>query len=51
MQLLEFEAAEIYGFEKIPHQGTFNANPLSAAAGTDGDSQADRRWGGDEYSP
>jgi len=34
MQLLEFEAAEIHGFEKIPHQGTFNANPLSAAAGT-----------------
>jgi glutamate-1-semialdehyde 2,1-aminomutase len=34
MQLLDFEAAETHGFEKIPHQGTFNANPLSAAAGT-----------------
>ncbi len=34
MQLLDFEAAEIQGFEKIPHHGTFNANPLSAAAGT-----------------
>lgn len=33
MQLLDFEAAEVHGFEKIPHQGTFNANPLSAAAG------------------
>ena len=34
MQLLDFEAAESHGFEKIPHQGTFNANPLSAATGT-----------------
>ncbi len=34
MELLDFEAAETQGFEKIPHQGTFNANPLSAAAGT-----------------
>jgi len=34
MELLDFEAAETKGFEKIPHQGTFNANPLSAAAGT-----------------
>jgi len=33
MQLLDFEAAEFHGFEKIPHQGTFNANPLSAATG------------------
>ena len=30
---LDFEAAEKDGFSKIPHQGTFNANPLSAAAG------------------
>jgi len=30
---LDFEAAEKQGFEKIGHQGTFNANPLSAAAG------------------
>ncbi|MDD9878240.1 MAG: aminotransferase class III-fold pyridoxal phosphate-dependent enzyme [Magnetovibrio sp.] len=34
MQRLDFEAAEFHGFEKIPHQGTFNANPLSAATGT-----------------
>jgi glutamate-1-semialdehyde 2,1-aminomutase len=34
MELLDFEAAEAQGFEKIPHQGTFNANPLSAATGT-----------------
>ena len=34
MELLDFEAAEAKGFEKIPHQGTFNANPLSAATGT-----------------
>jgi glutamate-1-semialdehyde 2,1-aminomutase len=33
LELLDFEAAETQGFEKIPHQGTFNANPLSAAAG------------------
>lgn len=33
MQLLDFEAADAHGFKKIPHQGTFNANPLSAAAG------------------
>ncbi|MEK9725433.1 MAG: aminotransferase class III-fold pyridoxal phosphate-dependent enzyme, partial [Rhodospirillaceae bacterium] len=31
MQLLDFEAAEFHGFQKIPHQGTFNANPMSAA--------------------
>lgn len=34
MELLDFEAAQTRGFEKIPHQGTFNANPLSAATGT-----------------
>ena len=34
MELLDFEAAKTRGFEKIPHQGTFNANPLSAATGT-----------------
>lgn len=33
MRHLDFEAAEKEGFAKIPHQGTFNANPLSAAAG------------------
>ncbi|MBT6093677.1 MAG: aminotransferase class III-fold pyridoxal phosphate-dependent enzyme [Rhodospirillaceae bacterium] len=33
MAHLDFEAANQGGFEKIPHQGTFNANPLSAAAG------------------
>lgn len=33
MQHLDFAAAEKEGFGKIPHQGTFNANPLSAAAG------------------
>jgi len=30
---LDFTAAADKGFQKIPHQGTFNANPLSAAAG------------------
>ena len=30
---LDFEAARAGGFEKIPHPGTFNANPVSAAAG------------------
>ncbi len=35
MQLLDFEAAEFHGFQKIPHQGTFNANPLSAATGVE----------------
>ncbi len=30
---LDFEQAEIIGREKIQHQGTFNANPVSAAAG------------------
>jgi glutamate-1-semialdehyde 2,1-aminomutase len=33
MELLDFEKAEEKGFEKIGHQGTFNANPMSAAAG------------------
>lgn len=33
MELLDFDAAESKGFEKIGHQGTYNANPLSAAAG------------------
>ena len=30
---LDFDVAEAKGFEKIGHQGTFNANPLSASAG------------------
>ncbi len=30
---LDFFAAEAKGFEKIQHPGTFNANPISAAAG------------------
>lgn len=33
LELLDFEVAKQKGIEKIPHQGTFNANPLSAAAG------------------
>lgn len=33
MELLDFEKAAEKGFEKIGHQGTFNANPMSAAAG------------------
>ncbi len=33
MELLDFDAADAKGFEKIGHQGTYNANPLSAAAG------------------
>jgi glutamate-1-semialdehyde 2,1-aminomutase len=33
LEQLDFGAAEERGFEKIPHQGTFNANPLSAATG------------------
>lgn len=33
MELLDFDAADAKGFEKIAHQGTYNANPLSAAAG------------------
>ena len=34
MNLLDHRAAEISGREKVGHQGTFNANPLSAAAGS-----------------
>ena len=30
---LDFEAAESKGFEKIGHQGTYNANPVCAATG------------------
>ena len=33
LELLDFGVAEAKGFDKVPHQGTFNANPLSAAAG------------------
>jgi glutamate-1-semialdehyde 2,1-aminomutase len=33
LDLLDFEEAVSRGFKKIPHQGTFNANPVSAAAG------------------
>ena len=32
-ELLDFEATAASGREKISHQGTFNANPVSAAAG------------------
>ena len=32
---LDFEAATAEGREKITHQGTYNANPVSAAAGTE----------------
>jgi glutamate-1-semialdehyde 2,1-aminomutase len=32
--LLDGEGAKRHGIEKIGHQGTFNGNPLSAAAGT-----------------
>ena len=34
LDLLDFEAAKANGHEKVGHQGTFNANPLSAAAGS-----------------
>ncbi len=34
LDLLDFEAKVRQGREKIAHQGTFNANPASAAAGT-----------------
>lgn len=30
---LDFQVAAEKGFEKIPHPGTYNANPISAAAG------------------
>ena len=33
LDLLDFDEAEALGIEKIGHQGTFNANPLSASAG------------------
>lgn len=33
LELLDPEQASARGVEKIPHQGTYNANPLSAAAG------------------
>ena len=33
LELLDFEKAADKGFEKIGHQGTYNANPVSAAAG------------------
>lgn len=33
LELLDFDVAEAKGFEKIGHQGTYNANPLSASAG------------------
>ena len=33
MERLDFEAAESKGFEKIGHQGTYNANPVCAATG------------------
>ena len=34
LDLLDFQVAERTGREKISHPGTFNANPISAAAGT-----------------
>jgi 4-aminobutyrate aminotransferase-like enzyme len=33
MELLDFDAAETKGFEKIGYQGTYNADPLSTVAG------------------
>ncbi len=33
LDLLDFEATAAAGREKVGHQGTFNANPVSAAAG------------------
>jgi glutamate-1-semialdehyde 2,1-aminomutase len=33
MDALDFAATQASGKEKIPHQGTFNANPVCAAAG------------------
>lgn len=33
LELLDFDVTAAKGKEKISHQGTFNANPLSAAAG------------------
>lgn len=47
LELLDFDIAAEKGFEKIGHQGTYNANPMSAAAGiaalgiiNDGDANA-----------
>ena len=34
LDALDFEATKAAGREKVQHQGTFNANPVSAAAGT-----------------
>ncbi len=33
LELLDFQVAEDKGFTKIGHQGTYNANPMSAIAG------------------
>ncbi len=33
MDALDFDRSQAAGREKVPHQGTFNANPVSAAAG------------------
>lgn len=33
MDALDFDRSQAAGREKVPHQGTFNANPISAAAG------------------
>ena len=33
LELLDFEKAAKHGNTKIGHQGTYNANPLTAAAG------------------
>jgi glutamate-1-semialdehyde 2,1-aminomutase len=33
LSLLDFDAAAAGGFEKVAHQGTYNANPVSASAG------------------
>ena len=33
LERLDFEAAESKGFEKVGHQGTYNANPVCAAMG------------------
>ena len=33
LELLDFDVAAEKGFEKIGHQGTYNANPMSATAG------------------
>ena len=33
LDLLDFEISTARGREKVPHQGTYNANPITAAAG------------------